>query len=86
MKACPIGSYMKGHHAGQNKSICCWYPGGYVSPHPRVDGDNEAPHTAGGVSKYMPAPICHAFLGHACFDNEALVGVHLASNLFLCED
>ena len=101
MKACPVGSYMRGHHEGQNKSICCSYPPGMTGTVARVDGDNEPPNLAAGASTlYTQVRCCDAWRcrtmcsypprcgwlsAHACFDNEVIVGVHIGNNYLLCE-
>lgn len=103
MKACPVGSYMKGHHKGQNKSICCNYPSGKVATSSRIDGDNEPANQAAGTVVLMTQtnPCCYIGIkgcmscpvltcedwssGHSCFDNEVMVGVHIANNYFICE-
>jgi hypothetical protein len=77
MKACPLGSYMKGYHQVQNKTACCWYDGANKSTNFVVDTGTQS-------SRNYIGRGCVLTTGHVCESDRAMEGIQASSNWFLC--
>lgn len=85
MKACPEGSYLKGHSVATNTSVCCNYLVDNVPWMTEVNGDNEPATQAYGATINGACPGGVGY-GHACKPNQVMVGIHIGNNDFLCEE
>jgi hypothetical protein len=77
MKACPLGSYMKGYHLSQNKTACCWYDASNKSIDSRVDTGTQS-------SRQFIGRGCAMITAHICEQDRAMEGIHVGNNWFLC--
>jgi hypothetical protein len=93
MKGCPVGTYMKGHHVGNNQLTCCPYPLNNTPSYWTLDGHphlgpSEPPTTITHSALKRWGDICLPGTMHACpfihNSNFVMEGVHLTSNYYLC--
>ena len=81
---CPAGKYMKGHHTGQGKSICCDFLPGHRGLQ-RVEGVSGPPNMVPGLPQPWPPGSCAKIYGHSCLEDEVMVGKSTNNNYFICE-
>ena len=89
IRACPVGSYMKGLHAGNNAITCCDYPSSNRSTMWWFDGVNQESHTQvlAPRIKHPPWPwagVCGDAYVHACPFESVMEGYSIGNNWNLC--
>ncbi len=86
IRACPVGFYMKGLHAGDNALICCEYNSLNRSTSVSFDGiTNSTQVPAPRIKDPFPwAGVCGDGFVHACPAQSVMEGYSIGNNWNLC--